>query len=445
MQRLNTRRYLVGFLHDEDGIDEAAFGAGKHVNRRIGRYVGEGERDLFEVVAHLGRIGRCLALTAYADAEGAFDIRPAFHPNLHDERATVEGDRTGGEAACLAARTEFDGTTSLVGIRHADDAVVAIPQFTATRTVVAVAFRAIVKGLEEERIALRDDRVNRVNRVDGVNGVDRIDRIDGRDDVEFFFGKEEVGRHVLVPDVVGERGIVDEGVAVLLQLIDTFLACHLPFAHRVLLVPLEQHLQEVVVVDGRILLLGERANHIARVLPLCVVPDDGIVEVDAGKVALVLVAGLKHHISFGVPTRLHARVAVGHSTRHDAQRIVALSVVGRTIRGKHLEQVGTRSFGCTTTPPSLRSDVFLVHARGSITVAREVAFFGAIVVEDEVLACRVLLTFHEVGIRILLPQFAIVEHVARAGFHHAVQRHLQLSASFVVDGVVVVGLQLRMD
>ena len=96
--------------------------------------------------------------------------------------------------------------------------------------------------------------------------------------------------HAVAPDVFHQLGVVDEGVAVVLRGIHGIVAVNLLLAHGVLAAPLEQQ------VDGP---RGEcgiavAGQHVAVPRADAAVVGGSHVEVVAGKVALILVVGLKH-------------------------------------------------------------------------------------------------------------------------------------------------------
>ena len=121
--------------------------------------------------------------------------------------------------------------------------------------------------------------------------------LDGGDEVGRSAGRGRCARvkgfaAAVAPEVVGQGGIVDERVAVVLNLVDGLVAVDFFLGDGVLAVPLHQQVDGPCVECGVEVLVDHVGVAPAQVLIGC-----GHVEVGAGEVALVLVGGLEDILS----------------------------------------------------------------------------------------------------------------------------------------------------
>ena len=99
--------------------------------------------------------------------------------------------------------------------------------------------------------------------------------------------------HVLfvAPYVLLQSRVVNIGIAVVLTAVHGIVAIYLLLAYRVFLGPPQQHLDEPCLV-GRVCVASKHGRLVPR--GYLVLVASGHVEVDAGKIALVLIVWLEH-------------------------------------------------------------------------------------------------------------------------------------------------------
>ena len=206
----------------------------------------------------------------------------------------------------------------------------------------------------------------------------------------------------VAPDVLGQQGVVDEGVAVVLYLIHRIVARHLLVAHGILARPLKQQVDRPLV-EGE----PRCVRHHVGIFPGVVLVAGGHVEIGACKVALILVVGLKHGgTAAALPCHwcAHLGAAVVEARcRYLAQRVVVLCQIGIAVAGIEVVEVGI-GIDLRASPPALGEGVLAVHAAHRAR-ATKVAGDVAIHVPHLVVVVEVA-----VGALEVVPQAAVGHH-----------------------------------
>ena len=243
----------------------------------------------------------------------------------------------------------------------------------------------------------------------------------------------------VAPDVLAEFGIIDEGIAVALNLADGIVALLLYLVERVGFCPFEHevinprtHQQRTVGVNGQEAFCGcPERRHVAVA--------SSHVEICPCEVALPLVGRLPNRDdAVGSVTAALAHfydaVGVGHRAVHDADGVVALASVGCGIGRVEVEEVAERVV-LQVPPPAVCPDVFDVHASHRAHVGVEVAHHVAVAVAH-------LQAVHLVGLPESAPCLAEASAVAKngCGLDDVVEGCLKLRASQAFSLAVVLFL-----
>lgn len=165
----------------------------------------------------------------------------------------------------------------------------------------------------------------------------------------------------VTPDVFGEFGIVDEGVAVVLNLIDSFVAVYFLLAHGVGTVPFQQQ------VDGPLLKRWVNAiHHLPCVGPVHVLIACYHIEICAREVALVFSGRFKHvrrtaAVYAGSYTGYAVIECRGGSRCNLAEGIVALGLIGFCLGRIEMVEIDVGGYAGRTAPPAFGQGVLAVH------------------------------------------------------------------------------------
>ena len=205
----------------------------------------------------------------------------------------------------------------------------------------------------------------RVIRIIGINGIVRVIRTIG--DIRLYLSMRlsdiEGIADGVAPDIVAKRGIVDKRIAILLLLINDFIAGTLNIIDRVLLSPTQQHLQRPWLQTWILLTIEELRCRTTRPRGMKVLIAGEDVEIDAGDVAFYLVVGFEAltriatdgagaHFAVAVIGLVGLALVLAH-------RVVASAVVDIAVRRDHLHEVALH---VATAEPTLRHQVLAVVA-----------------------------------------------------------------------------------
>ena len=247
------------------------------------------------------------------------------------------------------------------------------------------------------------------------------------------------------PDVFGQFRVVHKGVAVALFLVNALVADQLLLADGVGAVPLHQHLHGPV---GECLVLVVQIIQLVAAGPVgnVALVAGHHVEIDARKVALILVVGLKDLVRIAVVSALaqlaqHGNaqflVDIGDGIRSVANAIgvVAAALIDIAVGGDNHHEVGVHGINLAAKP-ALGERVFAVESLAHI--GSRTHMIGAVVVLAGGVHVDVITVITHVGGRVAVPQLVVSQ--LGVSVDDALQsRHQSLVALAVGIGVKAAG------
>ena len=231
--------------------------------------------------------------------------------------------------------------------------------------------------------------------------------------------------HILAfaPDVLFETGIVDVGIAVVLDAVDGLVAVAFLVAHGVVLRPLQEHVEGPGLESGPCVSGKHDAAFALRPLGKTALVGGGHIEIGACKVALVFVGRFKHRTAVsGNGRRSHLAeplCTLFRGALHLAEGEVSAHAVHIAVGGIEVEEVGVCRNSRTAAPPAFRERMLTV-----VLVALGLEVSGLVVAEGVVgdaavhvphLSVRAAVRFAEVYPKVGIGTYGMVADDVREG------------------------------
>ncbi len=237
---------------------------------------------------------------------------------------------------------------------------------------------------------------------------------------------------LVAPEVFGQLGIVDEGVAVALHLVDLLVAVKLFLADGILFVPFQQQIDSPGV-EGRVKVVA----HHPGVLPGKVLVAGDHIEVCAGEVTLVDIGRLEDQTSTA-PLPWDRRADGGYSVfkrglaRNLPEGIVWLGYVGGGLRGIEMVEVDVGRGRGGASPPALRQGMLSVKPAERVGIQRDVG------IHVPPLAVPLVSWGIDIGLAEIIRQ-VVVRRNQRVIVKQVVEGSFQLPVTLAADRWIITG------